>query len=160
MADKKKFKLSPSLSRQLVRLFLKTIPIPFVPGPELFDIVSDIRKSQSNMDIQVNEAIESLKKTTELISQLEEGVEERSKKLTKLRDEYNRYSKLTEIEADKAEALIKQLEITLGKGKKIERLFSLGLNLIAGFIVFVAGVILSDPLKTLFSTIWTKIAGP
>jgi len=138
---------------------LRSLPIPFVPGPDLYDLVLSIKKSQGDLDTQVTEAIESLQKTTELIAQLENGVKYRADKLTKLRAEYERYSTLAEVEADKAAALIKQIEITMGKGQRREHWVTLGLNVLAGLIVFVAGVLLADPLKSLLSAAWTAVFG-
>ena len=61
-------------------------------------------------------------------------------KFQTIRSDYERYSKLAEIEEKNAEAFIKQLQLALQGGKKRERLISLGINLLAGLIIFALGV--------------------
>lgn len=158
MSEKRKL-LSPNVKRRLWRLLLRSLPIPLIPGPELYDLLQDLRKSRSDLDQQVSEAIESLGRSSQLVSQLEEGLRERSHKLTELRKEYERYSELAEIEEKKVEALIQQLEITLGKERGRERWFAIILNFLIGLIFFIAGALLSSPLQKWFHGIWTVIFG-
>lgn len=126
------------LSKHLSRVILRMVP--FVPGPELYDLINDLSKSRTSLDQKIKRAYESLQETSSLISELEEGLKERVSKVEKLQGEYERYSKLAEVEEEKAKALLSQLEITIGKGRTQERLISLLLNLAAGIIVFILGV--------------------
>ena len=156
MSDTEKTRKFSRLMYHLTRAFLRMVPI--VPGPELFDLVQDLQRSKSDLDEQVEDAIASLQKSTELVGRLEQGVKERSEKLSKLREEYEQYSKLAEIESDKASAIISQLERAVGSGKKRERWIALGINLIAGIIVFLAGVALNGPVRGFFAATanWVK----
>lgn len=122
------------------------VSVPTV-GPALEILIEDLRESQSELDEEVQQAIASLQSSSQLVARLEQGVRERTEKLETLRAEYERYSKLAGIEADKAEALIKELSLTLGKGQKRERWVAFGINLVAGALIFVAGVMLGEPLK-------------
>lgn len=140
--------LSKNLSRILLRM------VPFVPGPELYDLLNDLTKSRTSLDQKITKAYDSLQETSTLISELEEGLKERVSKVEKLRQEYEHYSKLAEVEEENAKALVKQLEITIGKGKNRERIISLFLNLLAGLIVFVLGVFAGPYLTT-----WLGITG-
>lgn len=138
------------LKRVALRMF------PFIPGPELVDLVVNLQKSQSDLDEQVEDAIVSLKKSTELVNQLDEGVKQRALKLEELRSEYERYSKLADIESGKASALIQQLEQTVGSGRVRERWFSFLINIVAGILIFFAGVAFSQPVEKFFKEVQSK----
>lgn len=137
------------LLERFTRILLRSLPFGGA-SQEIYDLIRDVRRSEADIDQQVNEAIQSLQKSTELVAQLERGVKERSENLNNLRAEYERFSKLAEIEADKAEALVNQLEITYGKGQVKERWIALGLNILVGLLFFLAGVFLSEPIKSWF----------
>jgi len=72
-------KFDKGILDKLWRLTLRSMP--FVPGPELFDLVAQITRSQKDIDAQVTEAIESIQKTSALVSQLEANLKERSERL-------------------------------------------------------------------------------
>jgi predicted RNase H-like nuclease (RuvC/YqgF family) len=132
--DNKTKVFAEGMSRVLLRM------LPFVPGPEIYDLIFDLSKSRTSLDEKVKKSYESLHETSTLISELEDGLKERVEKVEKLKEEYDRYSALAELEEDKAKALVTQLELTIGKGQPKERLISLFLNITAGIIVFVLGV--------------------
>jgi hypothetical protein len=140
---------------RLWRVFLRSIPV--VPGPELFDLVIGIKRSQTDFDRQVAQAVEALGNTSALIATLQQSVEERMAKLQHLREEHERYSELAQIEANKAAALLKQVETTLGKEQKRERWIALGMHLGIGFLFFVLGVALGDSFKRWITDIWARI---
>src|ERR1019366_5627181 len=139
----------------LWKLFLRTVP--FVPAPEIYDLLHNIRRSQTDFDQQVTEAVEGLHKTSELVATLQKGVEERMAKLQEVRQEHDKYSELAQIEAKKAEAVLKQVEATLGRDQRKERWIALAMHLGVGFLFFVLGVILSDAFKGWIDRVWTKI---
>lgn len=95
----------------------------------------------------MTEAVESLEKTSALITTLEDGARERMEKLQRLREDHDRYSDLSQIEATKAAALLTQVAVTLEKGATRERWIPLAMHLGVGFIFFMGGVLLSDPFK-------------
>lgn len=136
------------LTKHMTRAALRMLP--FIPGPELYDLLNDLSKSRTSLDQKVTKAYESLQETSQLISELEEGLKERVTKVEKLKDEYDRYSELAEIEEGKAGALIKQLEISIGKGKKRDIWVSLMLNLFTGLVVFILGIFAGPYLTTFF----------
>lgn len=84
------------------------------------------------------------------MSELEQSLEERSEKMNFLRQEVERYSQLAEVEEEKAHAILQQLELTMNKGKNQERWVSLIINLVAGIIIFVLGILLSPSVSKLF----------
>jgi len=87
--------------RKIMRLLLRALPFP-VPAPELYDILIDLKKSSTDFDIQVNEAVDAIKKSSRLVKELEENLKERSARIEELRTEYEKYSELAEIEQEKA----------------------------------------------------------
>jgi len=142
--------IDQSVKDKLFRIFLRSVPI--LPGPELYDLLRAVKKSQGDVDAQVAEALESIKNTSVLVARLESSLRERSEKLEALRKEHERYSELAQIEGRKAEALVSQIEITLGRNVGRERWIAFLINITAGLILFVLGVVLSEPLKN-----WLKI---
>ena len=71
---------------ELWRLVLRILP--GIPGPEIYDLLRDVKRSQDDVDIQVTEAIESIQKTAMLVTRLEESLKERAAKLAHLQDEH------------------------------------------------------------------------
>lgn len=148
-------KLDKTTKERLWRLLLR--PIPFLPGPEIYDLWRAISKSQSAFDKQVAEAVEALHNTSSLVATLQQGVEEKMSKLKQLQQEHEKYSELAQIEAKKAEALLKQVETTLGKEQKKERWIALAMHLGAGLLFFILGVAVSDSFKQWIDRLWGKL---
>lgn len=147
MTKKEKKQIIPSSTTKMIfRALLRSIPL--LPGPELYDIIEDLKRSRTSIDEKIHKAFNSLQETSKLINELEESLKERTEKVIYLRQEYERYSKLAEMEEGNAGALIQQLEISLGKTRNSERWVSLLLNLIAGFIIFILGFLLSPIIRT------------
>jgi predicted nuclease with TOPRIM domain len=145
--EKKGNLLRSSTFGHIVRALLRTVPI--IPAPELYDIIEDLRRSKHNIDEKIKKAFMSLQETSNLIEELQNSLTERTEKLKLLQGEYNRYSKLAEIEEEKAKPLIEQLENSLQKSSKKERLVSLMINLFAGIIVFILGILLGPIIKNI-----------
>lgn len=150
-------RLSPEIRRTLTRLALRMVPLP--AAPELFDLLRDLRKSRSDLDQQVNEAMESLRRSSQLVSQLEEGLRDRSQKLDQMRVEYEKYSALAEISEKEAEAIIKQLQTMFATAGTRGRRFSITWGLVSGAIFFILGVFLSSPLQNWASKLWALLSG-
>lgn len=148
-----------SPSRQAVRLFfralLRALPISAGPPPELFDLFGVLQKSKHTIDEKITRATESLREASRLVDELELVLKERTEKLELLRSEVERYSKLAEVEEGKAKALLAQLELTLKKGQNFERWVSFGINIAAGLLLFVIGVVLSPMLTDKWNR-WTS----
>jgi small-conductance mechanosensitive channel len=142
--------ISPAVKRRVWRLLLRSLPIPIFPGPEIYDLLVDLRRTRTDIDKQVEEAIDSLQQSSVLVSDLEKMLQERSDNLNNLLEEYNRYSNLAEMKEEEVEAVLNQLEITLGKSRGQDRWFDIVLNFIFGLVFFLAGIFLSDPVQTLF----------
>lgn len=130
--------MTKSLSNKLTKMILRTMPI--IPGPELFDIFIELKEGKKSINTKIESAYNSLKETSNLITDLESDLNERTEKVKELKATYEEYSRLAEIEEDKIQPLINQLEKTVGKSRNVERVVSFFINLIAGFLIFVLGI--------------------
>ena len=139
----------PAVIRQALRVALRSLPL--VPGPELYDLAAMITKSQSALDAQISEAVDALRKSASLITNLELQMKERTEKLGALQDEHKRLTALSTVTADQVTALATQINLAIGRSKKWDWAVALIINLAAGFVIFILGVFLSDTIKHLFS---------
>ena len=69
-------------------------------------IFDELKESRESLDIKVERAVNSLKEALGLISELEVDLKERSEKIKILKDEIDRYSKIAEVEEDKAKVIL------------------------------------------------------
>ena len=123
--------------------------LPFSTAlPEVVGLVRDLTEQRNDLDAKIVRAQDALQETSTLLEELEHGLKDRVKKLERIRADYEKYSKLAAIEEEKAKAIVQQIELTVGKGKGVERLISLGLNLLAGVIIFVLGIYCGPKLTT------------
>jgi hypothetical protein len=144
-------KITNSTLEKMLRAVLRIVPI--LPGPEIYDLLLEVKRSQQGVDAQVRDAIDAIHKTSTLVAKLEESLKEKTKQLEHLRKEHDRYAQLAGIEAAKAEALIMQIEATVGRQAGKERWIAFGINIAAGLILFILGIWLSGPLKHLWRII-------
>jgi len=144
---RKKQIFSQSTIKNFLRVLLRSIP--FIPAPEIYDIIEGLKRSRVSMDEKIKKAYDSLQETSNLISDLEIDLKERTRKLLVLREECDRYSKLAEVEEEKVKALLQQLEFSLSKGKARERWVSFAINLAAGVIIFIIGILASPMIRRL-----------
>jgi len=79
---------------------------------------------------------------------------ERSALLEKLKAEHKRLSELSTITKEQTAALSEALRETIGSSTRKERGVSLLINLIAGVIVFIVGVIFGPALTRWLGTIF------
>jgi polyribonucleotide nucleotidyltransferase len=108
MAEKK-FKIPKSAFMNILHLFARATP--FFPDTYILSvIIKDLKKARSSMDEKIFIAHTSLQETSELIKELEKNLKERTEKLDKLKVDFEKYSKLAELEEEKVKPLIKQLE--------------------------------------------------
>ena len=132
-------------------MILRTMPI--IPGPELYDLFVELKDGKKTINSKIEQAYKSLKETSNLVSDLEADLVERTEKVKELKETYEEYSKLAEIEEDKIQPLISQLEKTVGKSRNIERIVSFFINLLAGLLIFIIGIWAGPTVK---DWIWPK----
>ena len=130
--------------------------LPFSTAlPEIYGLVRDLTTQRTDLDKKILKAHDALQDTSTLLAELEQGLKDRAEKLEKIRAEYDQYSKLAALEEEKAKAIVQQIELTVAKGKGLERFISLGLNLLAGVVVFILGIYFGPQL-----TAWLGIQVP
>jgi hypothetical protein len=69
----------------------------------------------------------------------------------RLSDEYDRYSKLAEIEQEKIQPLLIELDKTVNKGKYQERWVGFVINIVSGILIFFLGIWLGPKISTILS---------
>ena len=150
MPEQKEQAASPKrLDRdKIVRLALRALPLPFVPGPELYDLLTDLQRSRTAVGAKVDRAVESLTEASELVAELQVELTERVDKVGKLQAEYEKYEQLAKVEEGKARAIIAQIEETVGRSRSRERWIALGINVVAGILVFLLGVFAGPRITT------------
>lgn len=141
-------RVSAQILKEIVRIFWSTIPFGTI-GVDLRAVVKDIQRSRGELGEKVERAAAALVDASILVSELEDELTTRVAKVDRLKTEYERYQQLATVEEGKAQALIEQLQLTLGAGRSRERWIALGMNLAAGVVVFVLGVWLSPWVKDL-----------
>jgi hypothetical protein len=149
-------KIDQTTKDRLWRFLLGSVP--FLRGAELYDLLRDLQKSQADFDQQVTEAVGSLRNTSALVSRLQEGVEERMEKLQQVRQEYDKYSQLAQIEGKKAEALVSQFKTTVEEQQRKERRIAFGMHFGFGLLFFVLGIVASDSVKGWTFHVWTTLS--
>jgi hypothetical protein len=150
-----KLGIPKSTERKITRAILRFFPI--LPGPELYDIFVDLREGKKSIDIKIDKAYNSLKETSNLIQDLEKDLVERTEKIKELKEKYEDYAKLAQIEEDQIQPLLNQLDKAVGKGKIYERIVAFLINLVAGIILFVLGVWASPKVQDFFNNEGTVI---
>jgi hypothetical protein len=142
-------KLSKSTIDKLVKVILKSVPI--IPASELYALFSEIKKSENSIEAKINKAYESLTETSNLLTELQSELTERTMQVSKLSEEYERYSKLAEIEEEKVKPLLIQLDQAVNKGKYQERWIAFIINIITGIVIFALGIWLGPKITTLIN---------
>lgn len=133
--------IQPGVGERLLRIVLRMLP--FATAPEILDLVRDLQKDRSELAQQVDRTVAALTEAGRLVSDLETALLERQATVQALQAEYQRLSELASIEEGKARALLAELQQRLDHGKWTERLISLGVNLLAGAVLFIVGVVVS-----------------
>ena len=125
------------LYRTLIKMFTPSVSKDFE------HLLEDLSENEESFGRKIDHAYTSLQSTSNLVERLESELNTKIENLTKLKEEYERYSALAQVEESKARALLSQLDASLNKGKVSERVIAFFINLLAGAILFVAGVALS-----------------
>jgi hypothetical protein len=94
------------------------------------------RKSEGDVEKQVDEALEALQKSAALVDRLESDLKMRMDSVKRLKEEQEKVSKLTQISQEQAVALSELISTTLGRNVQRKRAIALGINIVAGLIVF------------------------
>ncbi len=127
------------INKYLYRFFIKTFMPSFLV--DFSHLLEDLTENEKSFARKIDQAYQSLQDTSNLIQRLETELDWKLKQVHKLKEEHERYSSLAKVEEDKARALLKQLDISLNKGKVSERFIAFAINILAGLIMFVIGIL-------------------
>jgi hypothetical protein len=104
------------LKEALIQALLRMIPI--VPANEFKAVVDAIRRTETDIDKDVEGAIEAIRKSSDLVVSLEKRLTERSALLEKLKAEHKRLSELSTITKEQTAALSEALKETIGSSTR------------------------------------------
>jgi hypothetical protein len=116
---------------------------------EFINLLQELTETEESFSRKIDQAYDSLQATSNLIERLETELTIKLQHLSKLKEDYERYAELAQVEEEKARALLKQLELNLNKGKGSERWMAFLINIVAGLIVFVIGVAVGPWVQSL-----------
>lgn len=119
-------------------------------GEESDIMFDDIKAAKKTIDDKISDSYKSLKEASILINELQSDLKERADKVKELKEEYERYTSLSDAELEKLKPLLLEVESAISKGKNKERVVSLIINFIAGIILFVLGIWLGPKIAHLF----------
>lgn len=131
---------------KLLRLALRMIPFS-AGGPELLDIVRDLRGWGSDLDTKVDKASESLKQASALIAELDAELTARTSTVEDLRRRYEKYKALASVGEKETKALLGEVEEILLRTQRKERWIGFGLSLLGGIVIFLLGVLLGPVIR-------------
>ncbi len=141
------------INNEIITEFLRTIGV-LLPFSSLSEISKMLEKDRSDLDAKIKVAHNSLEETSNVLKELEDALLQNTKSLERIKIEYERLSKLTQIEEEDAKVLLNEVTATVEKGKAKERWFSVFISLATGLIIFVLGIWLGPII-----TDWLKITG-
>lgn len=140
-------KITKDTILRILRLSLKQTPLAFFA----VDVFDELNKSNNITNEKIDKAFNSLKETSILLEELQKDLTERTEMVSKLKNDYEHYSKLSEIEKENIKPILLELSKTVNKGKGRERWISFAINIIAGILLFILGVWLSPKVTGLFN---------
>ncbi|REK71985.1 hypothetical protein [Paenibacillus paeoniae] len=133
----------------ILKLIFNSFPVFPFTYKEAMELVREFRNSNYELDEKIDKAFESLKDTSILLEELQEAVTEKTEKVKFLRNEYDRFSKLSELKEEEVKVLLTQFELTLNKGRPKELWAGFWISTVSGLIIFVIGIIVGPYLTKL-----------
>ena len=122
-------------------------------GIDFSVIIRELKKAEDDLDKQVQDAFESLQRSTELTRSLQQSIKERAANLRSLQAEYQDLKHLSEITREQTESLRRALGTTIRQSRKWDVPTALGINLLSSGITFILGVFFAEDIKNLLTNI-------
>ena len=98
-------------------------------------------------------AIGALQDASTYMGTLDRQIGERESNLQTAKATHEHYQQLAGVEKTRADAFIKEMAERINEGAKRERKWAFVINIVAGVIVFVLGVVLSDTVTATWKSI-------
>lgn len=132
------------VAKQILASTTASLPLNIV------ELLDEISRSRTTVDAKIKNAYDSLKETTVLVNELENIINEKTEKVAKLQEQFETYSKLAEIEENKARPLLEQVNLSIGRGKWTERWANFIISSITGAVFLIIGILFGDKIKHFF----------
>lgn len=105
------------------------------------------------MQQKLNGAMTALSEASAYMGELENKLAVQKQNLDNVMASYSHYQQLANTEKSKADAFIHEMAVKINEGAAKERMWAFAINIVAGILVFVLGVIASDKVHALFSAL-------
>lgn len=105
------------------------------------------------MQQKLNVAMSALNEASTYMGDLERKLTVQIESLDAVRASYSHYQQLADVEKSRAEAFIHEMATKINEGVNRERMWAFAINIVAGAVVFVVGVIASDKVKSLWDVV-------
>ena len=135
--------------KEVADLVVTITPSMFGIGIDLSALRKALQESPGDLESKAARAAQALHEAAAVVSQLQSSIAAEVERVDSLKKDYEKYKNLASTEGKKARAFIQQVQESLGHGRSRERWIALGINVVAGLVVFVLGVLLSPLVKQL-----------
>lgn len=113
---------------------------------DLVSLNEKVEKTNKSIEVKIDEAQESLVKTSQVINELNELIEVNQKELQNVRTQYEHIAQLNEVSLEQARPLLKELNTTLKKDSRKNHIISFLISL----FFFVCGAIFGPAIYDYF----------
>jgi hypothetical protein len=137
---------------EIAKMTLNMTPGIFGVGFDLRTLLRDIKGDAPEIEKKAEKAAAALQEAALVVGDLKQSIEAEVQRVEVLKSEHEKYKSLAAIEEKNAKAIMTQLEEKLNEGKGRERWIALVINLVAGIIIFVLGVLVSPYLTKAFGS--------
>lgn len=102
-----------------------------------------LSQSRSTLSEKVKQTTTALRDASMLVSELEAELTSQLEKVEALKADYEKYAQLASTEEEKAQAIMAALKDTISASQGQERIIAFGINIAAGILIFVGGLVAS-----------------
>lgn len=129
------------LSRSILKMFTPNV------SQDFRHLIEDLTENDKSFARKIDDAYESLSETAHLIKRLETELNLKIEKVSTLKQDYERYSQLSNIGKGESQALLNQLDKSLNKGKFTDYFWAFVINLVTGGFLFTLGLYWDSHIK-------------
>ncbi|WP_315922075.1 hypothetical protein [Mesorhizobium sp. SP-1A] len=139
-------------------LKLTLAEIKYSDGIRLIDaVIQDAKARQRGLDNQIEDAVNSLIKSAQIIDDLNKSLNTKKEQLKSVQSEYHETLRLISITDEQKGAIAGALEKAVNKDRNKERIIAAIISFGVGLVFYVAGVVTSDPVRDILKPEATTI---
>ena len=127
---------------------LKLAPSIFGFGIDISALIKAFKGKSPDIQAKAEQAASALHEASVIVTELQESIESEIEKVSTLKNEYEKYENLVSISKGQSKALLQQLEHYQSQGRGRERWIALLVNVAAGIVVFILGILVSPYIKS------------